>query len=110
MPVIGHFRADADGYSGTIRTLAFKAKVRILAYDRKGVDGKPDYRIFIGETEIGAAWSATAKETDAPYLRVRLDDPSLPEPIQAALMQAAADGVHRLLWRRPKSTQLSPDA
>jgi uncharacterized protein (DUF736 family) len=33
---------------------------------------------------------------------VRLDDPALPEPIHAALMEQTEDGVLRLLWRRDR--------
>lgn len=109
MPVIGTFKADHGGYVGTIRTLGLNAKVKILAYDRKGGEGMPDYRIFVGDTEIGAAWRRTAKDTEASYLSVRLDDPSFPEPIRAALIEATDDGVHRLLWRREKREEPRPD-
>jgi uncharacterized protein (DUF736 family) len=102
MPVIGTFKPEKDGYAGTIRTLTVNARVRILAYDRKGADGAPDFRLFAGNTEIGAAWRRTAKATDASYLSVRLDDPAFPVPVQAALMEATGDGVHRLLRRRDK--------
>ena len=102
MPVIGTFKPEKDGYAGTLRTLTLNMKVKILAYDRKGTEGAPDFRLYVGDTEIGAAWRRTAKETEVPYLSVRIDDPSLPEPIRAALMEATDDGIHRLLWRREK--------
>ena len=102
MPVIGTFKTDNNGYIGSIRTLILNAKVRFVAFDKKGNDGAPDFRIVAGETEIGAAWRRTAKETEAAYLSVRLDDPCFAEPIRAALMDATDDGVHRLLWRREK--------
>jgi uncharacterized protein (DUF736 family) len=41
MPVIGTFKADKDGYAGTIRTLSVNAKVRIVANDRKSGAARP---------------------------------------------------------------------
>ena len=102
MPVIGTFKPDKDGYVGSIRTLILNAKVRFVAFDKKGNDGAPDFRIVTGETEISAAWRRTAKATEVAYLSVRIDDPCFAEPIRAALMDATDDGVHRLLWRREK--------
>lgn len=102
MAVIGTFKPDKDGYAGTIRTLSINAKVRIVANDRKSASTAPDFRIFAGQTEIGAAWRRTARDKEASYLSVRLDDPAFPEPIHAALMEQSEDGVLRLLWRREK--------
>ena len=103
MPVIGTFKADKDGYAGTIRTLSLNAKVRIVANDQKQTGSAPDFRVFAGSAEIGAAWRKTSAEDHSSYLRVRLDDPALREPIRAALMEKSDDGVLRLLWRREKS-------
>ena len=48
MPVIGTFKADKDGYAGTIRTLTLNAKVRIVANDQKQSQGAPDFRVLVG--------------------------------------------------------------
>ena len=101
MPVIGTFKADKDGYSGTIRTLALNAKVRIVANDQKQSQGAPDFRVLVGTTEIGAAWRKTSEDHGS-YLSIRLDDPSFAEPIRAALMEKSDDGVLPMLWRREK--------
>lgn len=101
MPVIGTFKPDKDGYAGTIRTLTLNAKVRIVANDQKHGAGAPDFRVLAGLSEIGAAWRKTAEDQSS-YLSVRLDDPSLPAPIRAALIEKTEDGVLRLLWRREK--------
>ena len=101
MPVIGTFKADKDGYSGTIRTLALNAKVRIVANDQKKSPGAPDFRVLVGATEIGAAWRKSS-ENHQSYLSIRLDDPSFAEPIRAALMEKSDDGALPLLWRREK--------
>ena len=102
MPVIGTFSAVKDGYAGTIRTLTISAKVSILANDRKESEGAPDFRIMAGTTEIGAAWRKTKQGSEETYLRVKLDDPTLPQPIWGALLETTEDGVARLLWRRDR--------
>jgi uncharacterized protein (DUF736 family) len=102
MPVIGTFSAVKDGYAGTIKTLTISAKVNILANDRKENEGAPDFRIVMGTTEIGAAWRRNKQGSEGTYLRVKVDDPSLPQPIWGALIETSEDGVARLLWRREK--------
>jgi uncharacterized protein (DUF736 family) len=105
MPVIGTFSAVKDGYAGTIRTLTLTAKVSILANDRKEGTGAPDFRIMAGASEIGAAWRKTKQNSEETYLRVKLDDPTLPQPIWGALLETSEDGVARLLWRRDRKDE-----
>ena len=105
MPVIGTFSTVKDGYAGTIRTLTVTAKVSILANDRKESDAAPDFRIVTGTAEIGAAWRRSKRGSEGTYLRVKLDDPSLPQPIWGALLETSEDGVARLLWRRDRSEE-----
>jgi uncharacterized protein (DUF736 family) len=102
MPVIGTFTATKDGYAGTIKTLTISAKVSILANDRKETEAAPDFRVVTGTTEVGAAWRRYKQGTEETYLRVKLDDPSLPQPIWGALLEPSEDGVARLLWRRDR--------
>jgi uncharacterized protein (DUF736 family) len=102
MPVIGTFSAAKDGYAGSIRTLTLSAKVRMIANDRKEGEGGPDFRIMVGIIEIGAAWRKTRQGSEETYLRVKLDDPTLPQPIWGALLEATEDGVARLVWRRER--------
>jgi uncharacterized protein (DUF736 family) len=102
MPVIGTFTAVKDGYAGTIKTLTISAKINIVANDRRETEGAPDFRITTGSTEIGAAWRRTKQGSEETYLRVKLDDPSLPQPIWGALVETSEDGVARLLWRRDR--------
>lgn len=99
MAQIGTFtRNDTGEYSGTIRTLTLnvKATIRPVEHDN---DKAPDHRIFAGAVEIGAGWSKAARTTGALYLSVKLDDPSLPAPIHAQLVQGD-DGEHKLIWSR----------
>ena len=102
MPIIGTFSAAQDGYAGTIKTLSLTAKVRFVANDRNDGDGAPDFRIFAGNTEIGAAWRKTKQGSEETYLRVKLDDPAFPQPIWGALLEASEDGVVRLIWSRDR--------
>ena len=99
MANIGSFTAGKDGYVGTIRTLTVNVKARIVANDQKRSDGAPDFRIYAGRAELGAAWRArTGGDEPRDYLSVQLDDPSFPEPIRAALFEE--DGGAFLVWNR----------
>jgi uncharacterized protein (DUF736 family) len=106
MPVIGTFSAIKDGYAGTIRTLTMSTKVRMVANDRKeGGESSPDFRIMAGAAEIGAAWRRTKQGSAETYLRIKLDDPTLPQPIWGTLLEATEDGVARLFWRRERKEE-----
>ncbi len=102
MPVIGTFAAVRDGYAGRIRTLTINSRVRIIANDRKDKEGGPDFRVIASEAEIGVAWRIEKPNADGSYLRVRLDDPALPRPIWAALLEFPTEGLIRLVWWRNK--------
>ena len=54
------------------------------------------------DADIGAAWRIANPATEKSYLRVRLDDPALPHPIWAALIEPFPGGVNLLIWRRHK--------
>ncbi len=55
-------------------------------------DNHPVYRVYAGETEIGAAWENVAEETGIVYYTLRLNDPSFERPIYTKLFQDKADG------------------
>jgi uncharacterized protein (DUF736 family) len=105
MAVIGTFSPVKDGYSGTIRTLTLTTKVQILANDRKATDGAPDFLIVARSAQIGAAWRKTKQGSDQTYLRIKIDDPTLPYPIWGVLFEAAEEGVARLFWRRERKEE-----
>ena len=99
MAQIGTFTRDENGvFTGTIRTLTLnvKATIRPMAGEH---DKAPDHRVFAGAVEIGAGWTKAARETGAEYLSLKLDDPSLPSPIYATLVQGD-EGEHKLIWSR----------
>ncbi|HAD85419.1 MAG TPA: DUF736 domain-containing protein [Brevundimonas sp.] len=97
MAAIGTFTVQGDGYSGSIKTLTLDVKAATFRPNDKADDKAPDYRIFAGQTEFGAAWRKTSRENRG-YLSVKLDDPSFPAPIYASLVEV--EGEHSLIWSR----------
>ena len=67
-------------------------------------DSQPDFVVLgapseeDGEFEFGAAWAKTSK-AGKPYLSVKLDGPTLAQPINCALTKQQ-DGSHALVWNR----------
>lgn len=96
MAIIGNFTKQDNAYQGTIMTLSVKAKATINPVE-KTTEQAPDFRVFAGKVEIGAAWSATSKAGNA-YISVKLDDPSFPAPIFCRLLES--DKGHTLVWTR----------
>jgi uncharacterized protein (DUF736 family) len=79
-----------------------QVSLRLVPLEEKTSDKAPDYRVYAGRAELGAAW---AKETaeGTPYLSVSLDDPSFAAPITAALFRTEGDADrHVLVWNRPR--------
>jgi uncharacterized protein (DUF736 family) len=97
MAIIGTFNREGEGFTGAISTLALKAKTIIKAVS-KANDHAPDFRIYAAGVEIGAAWSAISK-TGKSYLSLRLDDPSLANPIHCRLIGLDEEG-QTLIWSR----------
>ena len=104
MATIGTFSKSADGsFAGSIKTLGLNVKQAQLRPVEKESDNAPDYRIFAGATEFGAAWKKTARDTNRDYLSVKLDDPSFPAPIYANLVDA--EEGYSLVWSRNRNTR-----
>ena len=100
MATIGTFtKDDAGNYNGSIKTLTLDVKKATFRKVEKTNDQAPDFRIFSGQTEFGAAWMKTSKE-DRAYLSVKLDDPSFPAPIYASLVDT--DEGYSLIWSRSR--------
>ena len=101
MATIGSFSKQDDGsYAGSIKTLTLNVKAAQFRPADKDNDKAPDYRIFAGQTEFGAAWKKTSRE-NRDYLSVKLDDPSFPAPIYASLVDA--DEGYSLIWSRSRT-------
>ena len=99
MAQIGSFTRDEQGtYTGEIRTLTLRVKATIRPVERDN-DKAPDHRVNAGGVEFGAGWTKAARETDAEYLSLKLDDPSFTAPVYATLVQGDK-GEHKLIWSR----------
>jgi uncharacterized protein (DUF736 family) len=96
MAVIGSFIREQTGFSGTIETLTCDAPVRIEPVAKPSAHA-PDYRLYRGASEVGAAWSKKAKN-GREYLAVTLDDPAFGKPVAARLVAAGAG--YALVWSR----------
>jgi uncharacterized protein (DUF736 family) len=105
MAVIATFMPAKDGgWVGTIRTLTINAKVRLVPNDDRTSKKAPAFRVFMGNLRIGDAWEAkTGGLSPKDYLRVRLDDPLLPEPVIAALFQTQDGSGAQLFWDRRRT-------
>lgn len=101
MGTIGHFTlAKNGGWTGSIQTLAINARVRLVPNDNREHGDAPAFRVLVGQSRIGDAWEVRAAIDERIYLRLYLDDPSLHEPIVAALFPSE-DGVSaQLVWNR----------
>ena len=97
MSTIGTFTKQEDGFNGTLKTLAFNVKLKIVPITKDNDKG-PDYRVLAGAIEIGAAWKRQSK-AKRDYLSVKLDDPSFPAPVNARLIDTE-DGGASLYWTR----------
>ncbi|THD57463.1 DUF736 domain-containing protein [Phenylobacterium sp.] len=100
MATIGTFTKNSDGsFSGAINTLSLNVRAASFRPNEKTDPKSPDYRIFAGKAELGAAWLKTGDNGD--FLSVKLDDPSFPAAIYASLVEM--DEVHSLIWSRSRS-------
>lgn len=98
MTTIGTFTKTPDGrFQGAIRTLTLNVKGVEIRPVEPTADKAPDHRVFIGQTELGAAWTVS-RDRKPPSLSVRIDDPSLPAPLCGLLVEN--EDHHDLVWSR----------
>lgn len=100
MAIIGAFKTSDTGFTGTLTTLTLTVPVDLRRVEKDN-DKSPDFRIYRtdDEYEFGAAWQKVSRE-DRPYASVKLDDPSLPAPIYASLIEGDVAGQFNLIWSR----------
>ena len=101
MATIGTFSQKDGKWTGTIRTMTINVKAQMVPVAEKA-EGGPDYRIFAGGAELGAAWREESKDGETPYLAVKLDDPGFEKPLRAASFEKEDDGSGVLVWNRQK--------
>jgi uncharacterized protein (DUF736 family) len=92
--IIGTFTQAAGKLSGTLSAYLGSAKVSFQP-NEKG----PDFTLIDATgSELGIAWRRTSK-AGKEYISVKLDSPTWPSPINAALF-ADKNGRSRLVWDR----------
>ncbi len=104
MSVIGNFTLAKDGgWTGNIRTLTIDAKLRLVPNDNREHENAPAFRAMVGWSRVGDAWEErSGGDSPKAYLRVRLDDPTWPEPIAAALFTSDDGARAQLVWKRQR--------
>ncbi len=102
MATIGTFTAKDGTWTGTIRTMTINVKAQLVPNKDKS-EGAPDFRLYAGGAELGAAWRQESKNGETPYLAIKLDDPSFAAPMRAAFFENEKDGTGVMVWNRPKS-------
>ena len=103
MAQIGAFTHKDGKYTGTIRTMTINVKAQLVPNTNKANNSAPDYRLYAGGAELGAAWHQESKDGETPYLSVKLDDPSFAAPIRAAFFSNDDDDTGVLVWNRAKA-------
>jgi len=101
MAQIGAFTLKDGAWTGTIRTMTINVKAQLVPNKEKA-NGGPDFRLYAGGAELGAAWRQDSKDGETPYLAVKLDDPSFAQPMRAAFFENSKEGTGVLVWNRPK--------
>jgi len=102
MATIGTFTRNENGFTGSVKTLNLNVKaVKFVPAEGENESG-PDFRVFTGTIEFGAAWKKQSDKGN-PYLSVKLDDPSFPGPIYASLVETEGEEL-ALIWSRRRST------
>jgi uncharacterized protein (DUF736 family) len=92
------------GWTGSIHTLTINMELRFVPNDNRDNDNAPGFRVFVGQSRIGDGWEArSGGDNPKSYFRVRLDDPSLSEPISATHFPPEDGGTARLVWSRRKT-------
>ena len=102
MAQIGAFILKDGAWTGTIRTMTINVKAQLVPNQEKA-NGAPDFRLYAGGAELGAAWRQESKDGETPYLAVRLDDPSFAQPMRAAFFENEKEGTGVLVWNRAKT-------
>ena len=102
MSVIGMFTVSKEGgWVGSIHTLVINTKLRLVPNDNRESTNAPAFLVFAGHSRVGEAWEARSSSAHPKdYLRVRIDDPLLPNPITAAMFQADDGSSAQLVWSR----------
>jgi len=104
-------KTDDGQFAGTLQSLTLTKDIAFIPNMDKENGKAPDYKIVLAgtSTEIGAGWNQKSKSTGNPYIKTKIDDPSLPYTLWAALT-ANDDDEYTLYWSRPKAKNGNSDS
>ena len=103
MPQIGIVTKQKDGsYRGQLKTLSIQVDIQIVPNKAKNTGKQPDFRVKVGDVEVGAAWTMISERTGNPYVSLSLAAPEFgPRRLYANLGRAAGqddDDVQAIIW------------
>jgi uncharacterized protein (DUF736 family) len=103
MPAIGQVTLNnKGGYSGSLRTLTIDVPIEFVPNKAKNNERAPDFHIYSGPVEVGAAWARIGKESGDPYVSAVFAAPEFGNrKLYANLGKAAGqndDRVLALIW------------
>jgi len=103
MSQIGIVTRQNDGsYKGQLKTLSIQSEIRLAPVGSKTNDRQPDFRIFAGTVEVGAAWTKVSETSGNDYVSLSLAAPEFgPRKLYANLGRAAGqddDDVFAIIW------------
>ena len=105
--IIGNFTCNEaqDTYTGELATLSVATRKVVFQPSEARGDKAPSHRVVspgkTGNVELGAAWK-TRSEEGRDYLSVKLDDPSLAQPLNCALVESGDNEGFILVWSRDR--------
>jgi len=101
MTNIGNFNQVGESYIGKLETLLFTVQATLEPVTSKRREKSPDFRLFAGDREIGAAWKRTSQE-GAEFLSVNIEDPAFIAPINCRLVKTGIEAHYTLVWSRSR--------
>ena len=72
MAQIGTFTAKDGAYTGTIRTMTINVKAQLVPNEDKASESAPDFRLYAGGAELGAAWRQVAEDAGVPCCEIEV--------------------------------------
>ena len=103
--IIGNFTYNEaqDTFTGELATLEVGARKVSFRPNEARTEKAPHYRVVSlsksGDVEFGAAWQKRSEE-GRDYLSVKLDDPTLPQSLNCALVESSGGEGFILVWSR----------
>lgn len=102
MATIGYVTRTVNGaYKGNLKTITITASIEIVPNSAKANDIQPDYRVLVGDVEIGAGWNRRSETTGRDYVSLSLAAPEFgPRRLYANLGRAPGNDDNRfaIIW------------